>query len=1039
MNKKNLFVIPALMLGMTAVLFIPGLHVADLFDTIGDTLDKLTSTSRRDLTTPVRSSDERNLPIPLNYYVQDPNPDSTFTSTGGIDDIGDWSYPSEHTPHKLAVDEAGGMELPSQTRSHNERRIPEEYGLQIPQPDAYLIGGAPTGGLTYGWALPDNYAAGATRTILLDWKDHDHGIYSDYNPYRQILLSNPDAFEIDPYATDLTVMNTPEDFIPVYSTINGSVVEYLGADPKVPAADCPGGNCHGYGNFVRIRNSRWAAVNATVLYLDVNPSPCRPNASNADTDNFRYEYVYADGSDLSSADKTDLINKQYCHTGLITDDLCETYCRITDISDPDPTKHFIVEPAHKDANQYYKDSKDICISNVSSNQFRNADLTLPNYGIGQFLDMAAVKVTNYEVVLAYLTGGSVDNFFKPDGSDISKAVSNRDQVGTLGHTGFYWDEEQGKYMPNTDRPMLHYEIYYNKNCRDFGDSPNTLLMPLEDVENIPAAVRDEIEKSVAGAMFNTAYADEPEPEDSNPVGDPEEPEPVGAGDNDELPLCPASVWNQVPLQDLEPENTLSCNGHQFTVRGRIVTRADYPKRFIWQLEDTDDNVDHSGMTLSIAVGNNDYYEYYRLHGQAIPDSAKFGPVDQGAGPIQIELADTGEVPEHIYFEISFEGDTCGEILEAETAGLLSNALNTETSEPFNPDTCLAFYGIDSSPGTVAYGTPIFSGAACNAYDNWANCESSGGSLAADKVQDLASRWLDPDNAYYAGAAGKDQVQHYWSQLLAECGNGNLGIMAAVWLKESVASNRYIPNPEFGAWRAGDIIALIEAHNTDVKTRYEATPPGMTEEEYNYEYITIPANFVVVLTADFGVNMMTLEADTPFIIALFDLLKKMDADGVLADLENGELYIGPYTDSGLTYEGDYSAEMDLVSDEFFKDQLSSFVHENYFFQNAYPNTACEQMVQQFCDELCPVDEGETSSCLLYGEEIAIATMWKVGNCATLNDVKQGAAYLENLATVFDFLSTGCCFPSDFSDTTCPPCTSGGGGGGGGGGLNPPVLR
>ena len=454
MNRRiSVLIVSIVFLGVALITVIPIALGPSLAPTKKDTTSSKDPSDRpANTTTSVREADERNLPVPFNYYAQNPDPDATFTSFGGIDDIGDWSYPGSPTPHKLEIGAAGGFQYPTKqdpddpnetnyTSYDNKRRVPGEFALQLAQPDSYLVGGAPVGGLTYGWGLPDNYVSGASRTILLNWSQHDHGAYFDFDPFRQALISNPAAYKPEPYALDLTVNNTPEDFVPVYSTIDGSVIEYMGATPAGPAVEnCPSGNCHGYGNFVRIRNSRWAAVNATAMYVDNNPTLCRDGAPGRVAG---YTYVTSPST----------VDPNKCVTGLLTDDKCEVTCTTLD------TTGAVVGVPETTTNQLYKEARKSCMVDVEAGQFRNSDPSLPNGGVGSYLDTYAVKVTNYEIVLGYLTNGSVDKFFNPDGSDQSKAITNQGQVGTLGHSGFYWDTATSQYLPNTDRPMLHSVSY----------------------------------------------------------------------------------------------------------------------------------------------------------------------------------------------------------------------------------------------------------------------------------------------------------------------------------------------------------------------------------------------------------------------------------------------------------------------------------------------------------------------------------------------------------------------------------------------------
>lgn len=102
--------------------------------------------------------------------------------------------------------------------------------------DELMIGGAPQGGKTRGWGIPDSYIRGAARTLLLPWSKHGGA------------------------GVDISVQGNEQalDIIPVYSTLTGTVVEMKVSDKPQ------------YGQFNRARNARYVCVNGEDLW-EVKP------------------------------------------------------------------------------------------------------------------------------------------------------------------------------------------------------------------------------------------------------------------------------------------------------------------------------------------------------------------------------------------------------------------------------------------------------------------------------------------------------------------------------------------------------------------------------------------------------------------------------------------------------------------------------------------------------------------------------------------------------------------------------------------------
>ncbi|OIP96961.1 hypothetical protein AUK40_04285 [Candidatus Wirthbacteria bacterium CG2_30_54_11] len=479
---------------------------------------------------------------------------------------------------------------------------------------------------------------------------------------------------------------------------------------------------------------------------------------------------------------------------------------------------------------------------------------------------------------------------------------------------------------------------------------------------------------------------------------------------------------------------------------------DYPPRFLWKVVLS--AAPKNDLTLSIRLSStsgNGSTMTFPGHSQTIPKTPTaadgtitIGPVTDGAGPIEIWIDPTDP---NKFADISFEIADSTEkdkiktiaIPHAVMQGLWNTAINTYEALPGVSDTCLGFAAVDATPGTVGlWGVPLFTGLDCGALKTMNACKNPSQTFGVDETwmdEELGQKWLTADSDYYGGAYGKQQVHRYFAAVNACTGKEiNMGVLNALWLKESIASNRYIPNGEMGALLTEGVTAMVKEYN-------EVTLPVEQLTDPTLKPIDLPDKFMISWTGDFGVNWtwQLLEDELPEVkTAILDLLK-LFAKGYPDDPDNkipAEFFIGPY-DPQLGREAQYDTSqngqapqhtsaidtaMAALSDLIFEKQYGwiTDTEDFYFFRNEIP-FGCDQAVADFFGKEC---DGALTNVTDRQIEVAIAAKFKTGYCNEPKALAQGAAYVENLAVVFSFLDTGCCFPASFTDTTCPASCGGG---------------
>ena len=657
---------------------------------------------------PTRDADERNLPIPINYY----NTCCASDEPSWVIRFGNWEYPlSLPRPHEFTL-AAGNFELPDTTQTSN---IKKPKIFQFAQPDSYVIGGPPIGGLTYGWGLPETYAGNTTRQVLLQKTAHTAGAYTDCD---------------QTYATDISVENAPLDFVPVYSTLQGTVVEFLGSDPQVEAS-CPDGvtNCDGYGNFVRTRNSKWAAVNAVDLYKD-NNTCARAN---------RFEPGYPNQEVPAHA-----LDKESCKSdGKLTDDPCPMDCiRDRDVTcDMTPKIEITIDPILgriskttypdecnpcRNGRQYGKGPLQGCnnstgtcysyycvsetsnpkiaggeayrmiVNDMDKSIFRNKRLGEPPYGyyrdvgdngspdvtgVARYVDIALVHVTNWEVVQSYMTDGSVDKFIS--GRDVT--LRNDSQIGTLGNSGYYGVGR--KYFLNSKRPMMHYEIW------NFGfgayDPPDTLMQPW------PYNLDGQPQVTIGNAN------DPPIPTIYNQFALPDVCKDDQLTMNVEANIDTGYIGTAV-CEHLTPSGTVSTDEFKVyaynALRSAWTSPGGQPKVYVYKPFDYPGmnpqlywKIDHTVGTaealLSITMG--DPLKYYPSHRQYLTAKVT-GPFLESAGPL-----DVTQMPVYFNFDVANNGGTpCSVVMTDYNAGP-----ETYTTDPIDqqPVKCVGRARVDEHP------------------------------------------------------------------------------------------------------------------------------------------------------------------------------------------------------------------------------------------------------------------------------------------------------------------------------------------------------
>ncbi|OIP96960.1 hypothetical protein AUK40_04280 [Candidatus Wirthbacteria bacterium CG2_30_54_11] len=734
-----------------------------------------------DTTTPdnsinaVRDADERNLPIPMNYYntcCADPD-DPLHIITQG-----DWTYPESFPrPHEYLD---GNTEPYYLVKWYNTKK---NNIFQFAQPDSYVIGGEPTGGLTYGWGLPESYAGNTTRQIVLDRNDHTWGCFGDSCDQS--------------YGTDISVINAPLNFVPVYSTLVGTVVEMLGSDPDIPAV-CPNGssNCHGYGNFVRTRNSKWTSVNAVDLYYDMNECSIDRRftppvgvaggyydnqgtpAHTWDKNACKFPARFTDDECLMDCITAQLYNYTLGGASWVGESTCKMeYDERTedldaygnsipgtgDFLECDPcaasggTKYGDPTGEFQGCNKFLPDGSDpgqpycmsyYCVTQNNKNRpivpayrmitdgmdntmFRNKRLGEPGpnntdgyyrdygdqapwcgegkCGVSIYVDIAVVHTTNYEVVQAYLTDGSVDQFIPKTSitPEISiqtardTTLTNFDQIGTLGNSGYY--KAGPVYKLNSKRPMLHYEVW--RAAGGGYDPPDTQMIPwpwgpnetpqvtigndkhplvptmynnflfpkvCESGDQLPANVLADIDNFPIGR----ATCERPNPDDpGNPIINEFEvyalnvtreawtSEGGTAADGIGYVYKPYTYKNPSTAKDASPDENPQ-------LYWKIVRR-------------TGDNK----ALLSITMGDPDLY--YASHRQMLPNK-ETGPFVSSAGPLEAE-----RYPIDFNFQIESEAhESCS--IQMITENPIADTYGTE---PINkqPSTCIGKARVDDHP------------------------------------------------------------------------------------------------------------------------------------------------------------------------------------------------------------------------------------------------------------------------------------------------------------------------------------------------------
>ncbi len=663
------------------------------------------------ITVPTRNANEINLPIPINYRYD------------------------AQASQKYAL---GGASSP-----HNMNN----GTFVLPPPDSQMVGGPPVGGTTWGWTIPDNYADYGTRTVMLDYNNH------------QCSKSGT------PYAVDLSVFNSPNDFIPVYSTLNGTVIEALGSDPatQIKAPDCTAGsskNCDGYGNFVRIRNTRWASVNAVKLFTDTNVCPV--------------------GKRLPTYDS---VKDQRCMTGLYTDDNCPIKCienpapltktcpgvATNDVSgclpkgcpansepylDEDSLNHFCTTtwttplppiPAvptttctlmycyETKYNPTYSNQYTSCMTGMQPGEFRNQVISdkcgydsqgaaIPAKsgkpdptcngikGDKQYVDMANVHIANYDVVIAHLTSGSmtgltadaktfVPGVFTPGYGDQLKVkdITNWSQIGTMGASGYYWDGGKNQYVSNTQTPMVHYEVWRNNACDAKLSSPTTNMVVVNPATFI--------------GQKTSSLVHQNSPPDLT----------LGYDNKDAAKYPTCSDWMtaiKTKVQQQTPQ-IIQCRHAALLFRAIILTRdlAAYPSsinkqydpQLYFELETkTDANTLGTGTFI---LGNPDF-------GKSMPASHnmwitvegdnKFGPFDGGAGPVDLVggkknlLMSFGIDGAQTLPDGKIDFIDCPSEMQTVTFGniptyKMEDISTLKTNFAFMPDLCLGKDNVDANP------------------------------------------------------------------------------------------------------------------------------------------------------------------------------------------------------------------------------------------------------------------------------------------------------------------------------------------------------
>lgn len=292
----------------------------------------------------------------------------------------------------------GAVGLP--VRRSDESMLP--YATVSYSPDLLTLGNKPTGGKTFGWTIPDGYVQSGARTIVLGYADHAG------------------------YAVDLSVFGQPNDLVPVYSPIIGTVVE---------THNTSGGGKPGYGEFTRIRNAKWACVNNEELWK-WNQQPGK--------------LTYDDGSNSEAnirsrckpcgAGSQSCFVSYSCTVGLETvdsGDVCETEDPPCGPGERGSKGGVIVRAADYS-------SRRACVQDLTASDFY--DNKLPDLGYG--------KISNYEVVASHLGEGSLAQYTCTDGS----VVNNQMQCGTMGTTG-----KNNSGQSSSLEPLVHYEVW-RSNC-----------------------------------------------------------------------------------------------------------------------------------------------------------------------------------------------------------------------------------------------------------------------------------------------------------------------------------------------------------------------------------------------------------------------------------------------------------------------------------------------------------------------------------------------------------------------------------------------